>query len=362
MRSAPIELAIILSCLIATPAAAEQVRHLFANGTSLLSLETQGACQALTVHADALRCNPATIRHSAKNAAVMEATAKLDEKSYRATWNFLTEKMTQDALRNLFLERDFMSFSGYARLETRSPWVALEYSPLALFGAYRLSNPSLPRLQAAASQMSEARLTTALNTDDILHDFPLDISLGATLRYLTIKHHTIDVDTIEAITEDRDSYVDKEKDRRFDANLGAFLRSWVRWLPNVGVTIENLNGPRREDDHPDTVQIGAPFAPQASASLAWELNLPVGMCWAGVAAFWQGLFEAQEWQRNSITAGYRVGELVASAGYSPARHGWGIILHRGYYHLGLHYANEKQPAYFPVERVEHVYVSFGAAL
>ncbi len=362
MNCATRSIAPLLLLAAAIEAHGEEVRHLFDEKTSQFSLQTEGACGALTVHHDTVRCNPALLRRSGKNMAIMEATSLADEQTFRALWKLATVPLTASDVRSLFSRQSFAAYSGYARFATMSRWFAFEYVPASIFGAYRISNPSLPFIQVSGEKKSSFALTASLDTQDLNPRLPINGALGIKARYNQINRSTIDIDAISAATLRNKNVVKKEVSDGYDTDVGLFLSTTNHWLPNLGFVCTNCLSSEDTFDTAGGIETSGPDAQQSSVHSGVELNPGIGTLWLSGALFWNGFYRLLAWEESAISAGYRIGDFSISSGFSPSRIGWGFLAQRGYYHIGMQYAYEKQPAYFQIEWQQKLYLSLGAAL
>jgi hypothetical protein len=355
------------ACALATAvcgslAEADQVRHLFDSDTSLFSLETNGACGALTIHRDTVRCNPALIRSASVNSGVAELTSFTDEPAFRALLKLTSQQVTAGEIESLFRKNSFTYYSGFARLATATRYFTLEYVPVSLYGAYRLSNPSLPLVQVTGLKKSTFAAASALDLNDLLPNSPVHLALGAKVIYDDKLNVRIDSDAASGLAADRKDLVRRSESQTLDGNVGLFFMSKSMPLPQLGVVCDNCFSGRDMSSEKDRLQVDGPELRLTSAHIAQEFNPGVGRLWVSAAGFWTGIFEELDTTLASASLGYKVGQVVLAGSYSPARFGWGFLMQRGYYHIGLQYAFEKQPPIFQLERQQKLYLSFGAGL
>lgn len=352
----------LASALVASSALADQVRHLFDSDTALFSLETNGACGALTIHRDTIRCNPALIRISSANSGVAELTSFTDEPAFRALLRLTSQQITPDEVESLFRQNSFNYYSGFARLATATRFFSLEYVPVSLYGAYRLSNPSLPLVQVAGLKKSTFAASSALDLNDVLPNSPVHLALGAKVFYDDKLKVTIDSDAASGLAADRNDLIKRAQSADIDSNIGLFFKFKSLAAPHLGVVCDNCLSGRGPTTQKDQLQIDGPELMITSVHIAQEFDPGVGTIWLSAAGFFTGVFEDLETTRASASFGYKVGQVILSGSYSPARFGWGFLMQRGYYHIGLQYAFEKQPPLFQLERQQKLYLSLGAGL
>lgn len=352
----------LLVACIPTQAQAERVRHLFDYSTSPLAIQTNGACGALTVSSDSLRCNPALLRATGKNMGFMELTTLAQESTFRALWKFATEPLSGADVARLFSQHSFASYSGFARFATTTPWFALEYIPASLSGAYRISNPSLPFIQVAGIHKQAFSLNTAIGSNDLGLELPANIFVGTKIKYSNTTTAKIEIDAISALAVGGREIVQKKRRDTFDADIGIAVLAPSPWLPKLGVVCAQCASSAAKPTEPSSLDVSQTETRATALHAAWEASPGLGVIWGSLAAFWDGIFETYEWERNSLALGYRIGELNISGAVSPAKTVWGFLMQRGYYQLGMQYASEKQPALFQTEWQEKLYLSVGAAL
>lgn len=343
-------------------ATADQVRHLFDQDTGSFSLQTNGACGALLLHRDSVRCNPALLRRAGQSLAVVELTALSDEPTFRALLQIASKSLSASDVQRIFARNNFAYFSGYARFATSSKWFSIEYTPLALSGAYSISNPSLPYVQVSGVQKSSYAALSSIDTTDFFGDLPFYLAIGAKVFFDSGVHASVDLDAASALAADRKNVVNKDRLDEFDANFGAYLSFAQPIIPKLGLVCENCIGGESRTDEPGKLQADLLEERLVSTHLSWDVSPGIGSLWVSGALFWADFFNQLESSRTAASLGYRVGEFTASISYSPARFGWGFVAQRGYYHIGMQYAFEKQPPLFQIERQQKLYLSIGAAL
>ena len=343
-------------------AKAEIVLHLFDQDTSPVALQTAGACGALSIHHDVMRCNPALLRKTAKNMAVLEITSLVDEPTFAALWKLATVPLTAGDVRDLFMRYSFASYSGYARLATRASWFALEYVPVSLVGAYRISNPSLPLIQAAGEKKSAYSAVASIDSDAFDDTLPFYLSLGMKGKFQQITTAKINVDAISASTLGNKDVVQQRNRNSLNADFGIYLSGRTQWSPKIGAVCVNCFREVGTNTVNDPIRIMNSSVPLSSGHVAWEFQPQLGTLWTSTALFWDGLFEDYRWEKTATSAGYRIGNFSLSLAYSPSRVGWGFLVQRGFYHIGMQYAFEKQPPNLQIERQQKLYMSVGAAL
>jgi hypothetical protein len=352
----------VTAAVFGAAAKADQVRHLFDSDTSLFSLETNGACGALTIHRDVVRCNPALIRSASVNSGVAELTSFTDEPAFRALLRLTSQQFTAGEIESLFRKNSFNYYSGFARLGTATRFFTLEYIPVALYGAYRLSNPSLPLIQVTGLRKSTFAAATALDLNDLIPNSPVHLALGAKGFYDDKLSVRIDSDAASGLAADRKDLVKRSEAQTIDANFGLFFMLKSMALPQLGVVCDNCLSGGNKSSEKDRLQVDGPEQKVTSAHLSQEFSPGVGRLWISAAGFWKGVFEELDTTRAAVSLGYKVGQVVVASSYSPARFGWGFLMQRGYYHIGLQYAFEKQPPIFQLERQQKLYLSLGAGL
>jgi hypothetical protein len=341
---------------------ADQVRHLFDSQTSPLSLQTEGACGALFFHPQSWRCNPALLRELKKNSATMELTSLADEPTFRSLWKFVKEPLTAADVQRLFTKQSFATFSGYGRIQTASKWLSLEYTPLSLSGAYRITNPSLPLIQAAGIQKSVVAVTSSLATADFFPALPVNISMGTQLRYVDGVQAQVEIDAITASATGSKNVTVKKDLKKFNADVGISMKAENPIIPQLGIVLQNTLSDSAPASTDATLQADETEHSKSAAHAAWAFTPKVGTLWVSGALFWDGVFSQYRWEKVATSLGYNIGTFTVSAAFSPARFGWGFQVQRGYYHIAMQYAQEKQPAYFQFEYQQKLYLSVGVAL
>ncbi len=341
---------------------ADQVRHLFDTQTSPLSLQTEGACGVLSFHSQAWRCNPALLHSLKKTSATMELTALADEPTFRTLWKFVKEPLTATDVQQLFANQSFASFSGYGRIQTASPWLALEYTPLSLSGAYRITNPSLPFIQAAGVQKSVVGVTASLASSDFFSAHPVSVSVGTQLRYVDGVQAQVEIDAITASATGNKNVVVKKDLQKFNADIGISLEASTPYIPRIGLVLQNALSNTASPSIDATLQADETEAQKSVAHAAYIFTPEVGSLWVSGALFWDGTFARYRWEKAAASLGYNIGTFTVSTAFSAARLGWGFHVQRGYYHIAMQYAQEKQPAYFQYEYLQKLYISLGVAL
>ena len=357
-----VKAAILGSLLLSNDATSEQVRHLFDYTTSQFSLESQGACGSLAFFADISRCNPALQRKIESNSGSIEMTGLADEATFNSLWRAVSEPLSEKEAQALFEKYSFATFSGYVRFATSSKWLGFEFIPGSLLGAYRIANPSLPLLQIAGISKSVFSSTFSYGTKDFSRESILDFSLGLRLKMESLSLMNANIDALSTSSQTDKNVIKKERKKKLDADVGAYLGFDSIWMPDLGFVCKNCLKGEDVIEVPGILQVSKVESKHILGHATWEFFPGLGALWLSTLLSWDGIFRNLDLISSGGALGYRVGSFSATASYSPARSGWGFIAQRGFYSIGMQYALEKQPANFQIEREQKLYLTLGAAL
>jgi len=358
--------AYLVCCNVSAQAA--QVRHLFDYTTSQLSLGTAGACGTLSIHSDAVRCNPALQRQIRENFGSIELTTLADEPTFDALWKFATQPLTATDLKALFEKYSFATFSGYVRLATASKWFSFEFIPASLSGAYRLSNPSLPLLQVSGIRKTAFSTNFAIGIKDFYERFPIGIDFGIKLKSEKSTWASAEIDALAAASKIEKNVIQTSKKNDLKTDFGLYLDPSAYLLPKVGLVCVNCL--KNESDlksdlsleDSDELQVSSGEFRSIKGHMSLEASPGIGTLFISSIFTWGEDFKTYLAESSGGALGYKIGDFSISSQYTPARTGWGFMARRGFYQIGMQYAREKQPAVFQIERQEKLYMTLGASL
>ncbi|MCX6123434.1 MAG: hypothetical protein NTV34_01590 [Proteobacteria bacterium] len=314
-----------------------------------IATQTQHTCGTYTLQPGPHWCNPALFALKLESAIKADAAVNADQDGYETTDKLLYQTISKEFLATLFSENNFQSFSGMIRLEAVSQYLSFSYIPLYAAGAYKLTNPSLPEINASGHKENRFCVTSAHVFDA---GSAVTLYSGASLFLYDRTIYHVQTNALELIVKTPDEIVETQSYRGLDSDLGVYLAgNNAGSVPALAFVAENVFSPQHRavgDDH--LLAFEPNFGRKSRAELSETLLTDYGSFYLGIKAPYWGFLEQYDRLGSSIAGIYGIGRLRALVSYSPLMTSFGFMFMTTYYHIGIQYTNEKQDNSIELER------------
>lgn len=318
------------------------------------SVQTQHACGTYLLQPSPHWCNPALFPFAHESPIKADLALNADQNAYETTNSFLNERIDKDFVDQLFKEKDFQSFSGFARLESMSDYLSFAFVPAYLVGVYQLSNPNLPEVSAAGVRESQVRLTsgTALASFGGWSLFG-----GATATFFDRKLYYVHANALDLVVKDIDALVESKHKKSVNADLGLFAKNDAGERPSVGLVAENVFLPQARAIGEDRVLDLEPnFRRRLRLSTGYTVSHVTGSYHLSLQAPFWDFGRALDALGASAAFIYGIGRLRAFLSGSPLMAAFGFAFMSPHYHVGIQYTDDKQDNRLELRRRKNVYL------
>lgn len=328
------------------------VRNILLPTDQAFSTQMQHSCGVYILQPGPHWCNPALFPFVEDGPIKGDVAIGADHDAYETTDRLLNQPITKEFVDDLFKNNDFQAFSGLARLEAISSFISFAYIPAYAVGAYKLSNPNLPEVDAAAMKESQFRVTSGAK---LLSLSSWDLYGGAGIYLYDQTYYYIRTNALELIVRDIDALLIKERKRGVDGDVGFFLNDTTSRFPDVAVVSTNVfNSQEKEIGQEQSLSLEPNFRRKTRVHAGYSLSNNFGSYFlGGQIPFWDAF---REYDRLSTSASfvYGVGRLRMFTSFSPLMSSFGFLFMSSHYHVGIQYTNEKQDNSLELRRRKNV--------
>lgn len=345
----------LLLCCVAPRANAAFIRHALTSSDSVATAQTQGACETYTNGDGRHWCNFGLFPKNTEREFRADILLRADETEARSTQNVAARKVTKDQVEKLFSDRSFRSYSTLARIEGQNDYFTLSYVPLHLIGAYEVTNPSLPEINLSGVQEEVFRLGSGITLPTLWPDF-YQFSVGTSVYRFQRKFYYLEANSLELLVRPFDELLDTEVEAGWDASVGVAAQSQIKWLPSVGLRVDDLFRPEENADNERLLAIKPYFRRRSSIGFSYALENEFGRYHLGLSLPFTGTYSHFRNLDSVLSFIYGIGNLQAFVSYSGYMSSFGFHFKASYYQVGIQYTDEKQDNALELARQKNVYL------
>lgn len=219
------------------------VRHTLRPTDQAFTVQTQHSCGTYLLQPEPHWCNPALFAFVKDATIKSDLALNADSDAYDTTDRLLNRPIDQKFVEELFREKDFQSFSSLARLEAVNSYLSFSYIPVYAVGAYKLSNPNLPELDAVGLRESQFRLLSGMRLVTVGE---WSLFGGASIFWYDRKQYYIHTNALELVVRSIDEILQTDRMRGLDSDAGLFLSHGSGVFPAFALVGENLSSPQHK--------------------------------------------------------------------------------------------------------------------
>lgn len=331
------------------------IKHVLLGKDTPGSSLSQGACGALLI-SQGYFCNSALFPYSDYQGLKLDVLLKAEEKSFDIASNLLLKSIKKPYLESLFKDHDFLLYSGLARFEAKYKYFSLSFIPFHGIAALKVSNPSLPEINASSFKESRVKLISGYRFSFPSNSIIESFSLGASLSSSSRTFIDFDTDVIELSSKSLDDILVKKEENSFDMDIGLLMVFDRNFLPNLGINFINITKADDSYSELDTyLNIFPYFEKSTEVSFGYSLKLPYGIFNVGGMVPYQGIFKGLDRDASTFSLNYHLGHLDGFLSQSKYQSSFGFIFSSFLYQVGIKYSNEKQLNHVQLKRKKNVY-------
>jgi hypothetical protein len=339
------------------------LRHTIREGDSAESIQTQRVCYSHT-KADGLQyCLPSRHFVGSPGRLGADALIKANEDAVEISSRILNRDLDAPFLEKLFREDNFQTISGAARIDAVYDATSLTYTPLHGIGAFKISNPSLPEIFAAAMKQSVVRLTHNFLFAEWAGDDYGIFFLSPSLYWYDRTYAFLETDLVAVAVQKPSDLVDQRNSKRLDGDISFSFLSKNPFLPSLGLSVFNVaSDPACESCGRRFFDLEASFERSFLVSSSLRIPHPFGTSNIGLALPIRGASPKIDKDGAAIAWRYWLSRLGAFVSYGSMSHTFGFLFGPENYQIGIQYTDEKQDTSIQRERKKHTYVFTSLAL
>jgi hypothetical protein len=350
----------ILISLVSSNLFAAEVRHLPTDQDDDISLMTQGNCLTRSHLFQSSGCRVAGTDAANNYGLYTDLLLKSREDAFETSVRLLNQKLSRSTIERLFARDDFLSFGALVRLGAGFGNTRLEYIPIHILAASRITNPSLPELQYSIANSQVWRLSH-LETIEYTSLGLQRINLAADASYHETNIRRFSGNLIDLAAADIEDFSSNAELADGGLNLVARFEAASSYIPDLGIKLSQIGSNQKVKDSKhlefedlrganSRIEIG-------KNTYRWPLHIH-----AAVAQPFKGYFTEYSGLDMIGSLSLRLEEVELIASFGAWARSFGFIFSGSSFRAGVQYRNEKQSNEIKLRRYDDLVVSIAASL
>jgi hypothetical protein len=344
----------------AQPIIASGLRHVVRESDSGESILTLRGCHSLMEVGNIARCLPVNFIQQAEGEIGLAILLDTNESVVRNVFDLIDRSLEQATLERLFREDSFESASGLGRIRAIFRNVMISHTPLHFAGAYKLSNPTLPKFQFAAVRQRETRLSLSYIWTGKEIGYDIFVSPALFLHDRDFIDASFDALVVPGV--EVKSLIKKTKHKAVDGDFALAAMSRMNLAPSISLRLANINSKFAcATCETNLIRVDHLYHPRLEWTASSFFDHSLGKSILGLHS------EMIESESNiqsppSTFYAYQISNLTAHIAFSPYQYAFGFIFRSDSYRVGIQYTDEKQDNNLLIDRRKKTYVSLEMGL
>jgi hypothetical protein len=331
------------------------IRHLLGSTDSSIDFMSLHSCGAYLYQPSPHWCQPALLDLSKEGPLKADAGLSADKDAFDFVDQLLNQPVTKEFLESLFRNNSFQSFSGFGRIEALGQNYSVSFLPVYVAGGYRLSNPTLPELNATGVKSTELRVTAG---HELLVSHGYRVLGGISPFYFDSKYFDINVLALDLAVKKAEDLVQEDHVSGVDLDAGlAIVPETLKsetLQPALSFEVSNAchSSQFKEEDASGELSLRPMTQRRYHATTGGQYRNSWGHYYLGVSALTWG--EQIDPYGQSLSLIYGIGRLRSLVSYSQLLTSFGFLFMAENHQIGIQYTSEKQINAIEIRRHKNV--------
>lgn len=332
------------------------MRHNLSEQDSAESAQSQRLCYSHFQTSEYFHCLPSRFLDQKQGRISADVGFQANERGIGILGKLYNRNLQQKDLDLIFASENFQTISGGVRMEAVYGRTSFSYTPLHGIGAFKISNPSLPEVNLAATRQTVARLTHVYVSESIVDSEIGSFLVAPSLYYYKRYFYFVDSDLLSIAGRPLPTLLESYHRNALDLDLSIGFLSKIWWFPTVGLNSFNLlNRGDCSKCSLRKIDLEDQFLPNFHLSISYWVPSYLGNSQLGVAVPFDQYARAGK-SDSVLSYVYWISRLGVFASFSPMKYAFGFLFGTDNYQMGIQYTDEKQDDALQIDRRKQTFV------
>lgn len=220
---------------------AYETTHLLKPAATFEQLASGSACLTYFDSENSVICNPAIFAFNRPEKLEVSLLGKTGGAGIDLSKDIIFKDITEDTLRKLFEENNFISWTGNGEFSFKNSYFTLSYAPYFILIDALVFNPALPRVSLILMERQYLALSTGIDLTKLLKSEDVaKISIGTRVHYNSDRYFRGSFTLLDLAVNRVDEVITFEKHKGVQSDLGVAFDFESDYIPSLSIAAKNL--------------------------------------------------------------------------------------------------------------------------